>query len=98
MENTDNKIEESRLPQLDEQTVAILKEIHNDMEYEDPIIDEDINWEELKHHVDPVEMIIEKVYSFKDKIFKKFKKSKEAVQDLLPGKQNKLHYVTDTFS
>ena len=56
------------------------------MEYEDPIIDEDVNWDEVKQQHDTVEMIIEKVYSLKDKIFKKFKKSKEAVQDLLPGK------------
>jgi len=85
MEDSDNKVEQSTLPQLDEQTVAILKEIHKDMDYEDPIVDEDINWEDFKqNHADPVELMIEKVYSFKDKIFKKFKKSKEVVQDLLP--------------
>lgn len=28
MEDSDNKVEQSTLPQLDEQTVAILKEIH----------------------------------------------------------------------
>ena len=62
-----------------------------DMDYEDPIVDEDINWEDFKqNHADPVELMIEKVYSFKDKIFKKFKKSKEVVQDLLPGRKQQV--------
>lgn len=79
---------ESRLPQLDQKTIEILKEIQKDMEYEDPVVDEDLNWQEMNQvHMDPVEMIIEKVYVLKEKICKKFKKSKEVVQDLLPGRQ-----------
>ena len=81
----------SHLPKLDEKTLEILKEIHKEMEYEDPVVDEDINWQEINQgHQDPVELIIEKVYTFKDKICKKFKKSKEVVQDLLPGRTIKL--------
>merc|ERR1712142_91323 len=76
---------ESRLPQLDQKTMDILREIQKDMEYEDPVVDEDLNWSEMNQvHMDPVEMIIEKVYVLKEKICKKFKKSKEVVQDLLP--------------
>jgi len=76
---------ESRLPQLDQKTIEILREIQKDMEYEDPVVDEDLNWQEMNQvHMDPVEMIIEKVYVLKEKICKKFKKSKEVVQDLLP--------------
>ena len=79
---------ESRLPQLDQKTIEILREIQKDMEYEDPVVDEDLNWQEMNQvHMDPVEMIIEKVYVLKEKICKKFKKSKEVVQDLLPGRQ-----------
>lgn len=89
MENsqeTETKTEKvSNLPRLDEKTLEILKEIHKDMEFGDPVVDEDINWSEIKQdHADPVDMIIEKVYLLKDKICKKFKKSKEVVQDLLP--------------
>jgi len=77
--------EASNLPRLDEKTLEILKEIHKDMEFGDPVVDEDINWSEMKpDHIDPVDMIIEKVYLLKDKICKKFKKSKEVVQELLP--------------
>jgi len=84
MEEPEAEAAASQLPQLDEKTLEILKEIHNQMAFDDPVVDEDINWSELKTSADPVDMMIEKVYLLKDKICKKFKKSKEVVQDLLP--------------
>ena len=87
MEEPEPEAAASQLPQLDEKTLEILREIHNQMAFDDPVVDEDINWSELKTSADPVDMMIEKVYLLKDKICKKFKKSKEVVQDLLPGRQ-----------
>ena len=44
-EETETKTEKvSNLPRLDEKTLEILKEIHKDMEFGDPVVDEDINW------------------------------------------------------
>ena len=86
----DSEAEEPRLPQLDEKTLEILKEIHKEMKFDDPVVEEDINWEEIQGHSDPVDTIMGKVYTLKDKICKRFKKSKEVVEDLLPGTGNKL--------
>jgi len=80
----DSEAEEPRLPQLDEKTLEILKEIHKEMKFDDPVVEEDINWEEIQGHSDPVDTIMGKVYTLKDKICKRFKKSKEVVEDLLP--------------
>eukprot|EP00090_Calanus_glacialis_P020295 TRINITY_DN31215_c0_g1_i1.p1 TRINITY_DN31215_c0_g1~~TRINITY_DN31215_c0_g1_i1.p1 ORF type:complete len:235 (+),score=87.82 TRINITY_DN31215_c0_g1_i1:208-912(+) len=72
------------VPQLDEETMATLKIIHKELELEDAV-EEDINWEDIKPMpVDPVELILERVNSWKDRIYKKFKKSKAAVQEIVP--------------
>ena len=82
------KSEDSRLPTLDQKTLSILKEIQMEMDYEDAVVDEEVNWEDMKSgSSDPVDIIKEKVYILKDKICKRFKKSKEVVADLLPGRQ-----------
>ena len=53
--------------QLDENTVETLKMIHKELELEDAV-EEDINWEDMKPmQVDPVDMILERVNSFKDR-------------------------------
>ena len=87
MEETEVEAAVSQLPQSDEKTLEIHKDTHNQMAFDDPVVDEDINWSEVKTSADPVDTMIEKVYLLKDKICKKFKKSKEVVQDLLPGRQ-----------
>jgi len=70
-------------PQLDENTIATLKMIHNELELEDAV-EEDINWEDMKPMaVDPVDMILERVNSFKDRIYKKFRKSKLADEEIV---------------
>ena len=75
------------VPQLDEETMATLKIIHKELELEDAV-EEDINWEDIKPMpVDPVELILETVNSWKDRIYKKFKKSKSAVQEIVPGRE-----------
>ena len=80
--------EEERLPTLDQKTLSILKEIQMEMDYEDAVVDEEVNWQDIKTgSSDPVDIIKEKVYILKDKICKRFKKSKEVVADLLPGRQ-----------
>ena len=80
--------QEERLPQLDEKTLSILKEIQMEMDYDDAVVDEEVNWRDIKtSSSDPVDIIKEKVYILKDKICRRFKKSKEVVQDLLPGRQ-----------
>ena len=77
-------------PQLDEETLATLKRIHADLELEDAV-EEEINWQDVKPMpVDPVDLIVERVNSLKEKIYKKFKKSKAVVQELLPGKQSEV--------
>ena len=82
--------EEERLPALDQKTLSILKEIQMEMDYEDAVVDEEVNWQDIKTgSSDPVDIIKEKVYILKDKICKRFKKSKEVVADLLPGRVNK---------
>ena len=84
------KSEEERLPALDQKTLSILKEIQMEMDYEDAVVDEEVNWQDIKTgSSDPVDIIKEKVYILKDKICKRFKKSKEVVADLLPGRVNK---------
>jgi len=71
------------VPQLDENTVATLKMIHKELELEDAV-EEDINWEDMKPmQADPVDMILERVNSLKDRIYKKFKKSKSVVEDIV---------------
>jgi len=71
------------VPQLDENTVETLKMIHKELELEDAV-DEDINWEDMKPmQVDPVDMILERVNSLKDRIYKKFKKSKSVVEEIV---------------
>jgi len=71
------------VPQLDENTVATLKMIHKELELEDAV-EEDINWEDMKPmQVDPVDMLLERVNSLKDRIYKKFKKSKSVVEDIV---------------
>ena len=80
--------QEDRLPELDEKTLSILKEIQMEMDYDDAVVDEEVNWRDIKTgSSDPVDIIKEKVYILKDKICRRFKKSKEVVQDLLPGRQ-----------
>eukprot|EP00091_Calanus_sinicus_P009871 TRINITY_DN2293_c0_g1_i2.p1 TRINITY_DN2293_c0_g1~~TRINITY_DN2293_c0_g1_i2.p1 ORF type:complete len:238 (-),score=72.93 TRINITY_DN2293_c0_g1_i2:391-1104(-) len=72
------------VPQLDEETMATLKIIHKELELEDAV-EEDINWEDIKPMpVDPVDLILERVNSWKDRIYRKFKKSKAAVQEIVP--------------
>jgi len=69
--------------QLDENTVETLKMIHKELELEDAV-EEDINWEDMKPmQVDPVDMILERVNSFKDRIYKKFKKSKSTSDEII---------------
>jgi len=69
---------------LDEETIATLKIIHKELELEDAV-EEDINWEDIKPMpVDPVDLILERVNSWKDRIYKKFKKSKAAAQEIVP--------------
>jgi len=71
------------VPELDENTVATLKMIHKELELEDAV-EEDINWEDMKPlQVDPVDMILERVNSLKDRIYKKFKKSKSVVEEIV---------------
>eukprot|EP00092_Neocalanus_flemingeri_P088581 GFUD01111939.1.p1 GENE.GFUD01111939.1~~GFUD01111939.1.p1 ORF type:complete len:215 (+),score=80.82 GFUD01111939.1:185-829(+) len=71
-------------PELDEETMATLKRIHIELELEDAV-EEEINWQDVKPMaVDPVELIVARVNSLKNKIYKKFKKSKAAVQDIIP--------------
>ena len=75
------------VPQLDENTVETLKMIHKELELEDAV-DEDINWEDMKPmQVDPVDMILERVNSLKDRIYKKFKKSKSVVEEIVTGRE-----------
>jgi len=69
---------------LDEDTIATLKRIHTELELEDAI-EEEIDWKDIKPMpVDPVELILERVNSFKERIYKRFRKSKTVVQDLVP--------------
>lgn len=102
--------QEDRLPELDEKTLSILKEIQMEMDYEDAV-DEEVNWQDIKTgSSDPVDIIKEKVYILKDKICRRFKKSKEVVQDLLPGSKwtsfsdisplviTKLHLLSPNFN
>jgi len=71
------------VPELDENTVATLKMIHKELELEDAV-EEDINWEDMKPmQADPVDMILERVNSLKDRIYKKFKKSKSVVEEIV---------------
>ena len=80
MERT--RSQEERLPELDEKTLSILKEIQLEMDYEDAVVDEEVNWQDIKtSSSDPVDMIKEKVFILKDKICRRFKKSKEVVQE-----------------
>ena len=73
-------------PQLDEGTIATLKMIHNELELEDAV-EEDINWEDMKPMaVDPVDLILERVNSFKDRIYKKFRKSKLSEEEIVTGR------------
>jgi len=88
MERT--RSQEDRLPQLDEKTLSILKEIQMEMDYEDAVVDEEVNWQDIKaSSSDPVDMIKEKVFILKDKICRRFRKSKEVVQDLLPDSKSR---------
>ena len=48
MEEPEVEAAVSQLPQLDEKTLEILKDIHNQMAFDDPVVDEDINWSEMK--------------------------------------------------
>ena len=71
------------MPELDEKTLSILKEIQMEMDYDDAVVDEEVNWQDIKtSSSDPVDMIKEKVFILKDKICRRFKKSKEVVQAL----------------
>ena len=74
-------------PQLNEETKETLKRIHKELELDDAV-EEDINWEDIKPMpVDPVELILERVNSLKERIYKTFRKSKAAVQEIIPGRQ-----------
>ena len=67
--------------------MATLKMIHAELELEDAV-DEEIDWKDIKPMpVDPVELILERVNNFKERIYKRFRKSKTVVQDLVPGRQ-----------
>ena len=75
------------LPTLDEETLETLKRIHKELELEDAV-EEEINWEDIKPIPDdPLDLIMAKVNTVKEKIFKKFKKSKEVVEELIPGRE-----------
>jgi len=64
--------------------MATLKMIHAELELEDAV-DEEIDWKDIKPMpVDPVELILERVNNFKERIYKRFRKSKTVVQDLVP--------------
>jgi len=77
------------LPTLDEETLETLKRIHKELELEDAV-EEEINWEDIKPIPDdPLDLIMAKVNTVKEKIFKKFKKSKEVVEELIPENKTK---------
>ena len=40
--------EEERLPTLDQKTLSILKEIQMEMDYEDAVVDEEVNWQDIQ--------------------------------------------------
>jgi len=71
------------VPQFDEETVATLKIIHKELLLEDAV-EEDINWADMKPMaVDPLDMILEGVNSLKDRIYKKFKKTKASAEEVV---------------
>jgi len=75
------------VPQFDEETVATLKIIHKELLLEDAV-EEDINWADMKPMaVDPLDMILEGVNSLKDRIYKKFKKTKASAEEIVQGRK-----------
>ena len=71
--------------EIDQETLETLRMIHKELELEDAA-DEEINWEDIKPlPPDPVDIFMERVNIFKDKIYKTFKKSKSVVEDFIPG-------------
>jgi len=70
---------------LDEDTLETLKRLHHELELED-VFEEEIHWEDVKLHVDPVDLLVETVISLKDRITKRFKKEKQQAPEPLPEK------------
>eukprot|EP00092_Neocalanus_flemingeri_P058502 GFUD01069714.1.p1 GENE.GFUD01069714.1~~GFUD01069714.1.p1 ORF type:complete len:217 (+),score=83.48 GFUD01069714.1:150-800(+) len=78
------KLDMEEHPELDEETMATLKRIHIELEL-GVAMEEEINWQDVKPMpVDPVDLIVEKVNSWKERIYRRFKKSKKAVQEFIP--------------
>ena len=72
---------------LDEETKATLKRIHTELELDDAV-DYEIAWQDVKAlSPDPVDLILGRVFRFKEKIYKRFRKSKVMMEELLTGRQ-----------
>merc|ERR1711936_1554080 len=72
---------------MDEKTKETLRMIHAQLGLEEDI-EEEVDWEDVKHVGLDIDTIFEKFYvytsSFKDRMYRKFKKSKEIIQEILP--------------
>ena len=72
---------------MDEDTKETLRMIRQQLDLGQEV-DEEINWEEFKPAGADLDTIRDKLYlytaSLKDKLYKKFKKSKEIIQEILP--------------
>ena len=72
---------------MDEETKETLKIIRAQLDLGQEI-EEEINWEDVRPVGVDMDTILDKVYvyttSFKDRVYSKFKKSKEIIQEILP--------------
>merc|ERR1712212_796593 len=72
---------------MDENTKETLRIIREQLDLGQEV-DEDIDWEDLKHDGVDLDYLLDKLYlytaSLKEKVYKKFKKSREIIQEILP--------------
>ena len=76
-----------RVLEMDEETKHTLRIIRAGLDLGQEV-EEEINWEDVKPVGVDIDTILDKLYvytlSFKEKVYKKFKKSKEIIQEILP--------------
>ena len=72
---------------MDENTKETLRIIREQLDLGQEV-DEDIDWEDLKPDGVDLDYLLDKLYvytaSLKEKVYKKFKKSREIIQEILP--------------
>jgi len=72
---------------FDKETLETLRRLHEELELED-VVDEEVAWQDVKPWpVDPVDILVDRVISIKERIYKRFRRTKQETEtEILPEK------------